>query len=505
MYKVLIVDDERLIRVSIRQRVNWEKLGLTVAGMAGNGLEALQFIEQKRPDIVLVDIRMPLMDGLALIKEVRRKDIVGVHFVIISGYNDFDYARQAIRLGVSDYIQKPVDEQELENALRSIISGMENKATVTDHGLVPPERNDNPCNADEIAYCNAWLHGQPISGEDAFKHLGGPEYCLIQAVSTARLKPVLALKALEHAVGTANIGTSHLFFADSVYPEQLWVLISGSALVPRSFVNKLTSAGGFDAVVTPVFSDLAELPRLNNLTWTNLIHRLFKPMRPFVRLCVAELQPDSRLRATFQKMNSYLEEMICEHDLKGVTDTIRHIFDDCLIPAASPILLDRFIFSYSTMLVQAIGNGDSSRRQVVLTDILLTASSFEDLRMSLVSYASRVLGESAKSYPQDIIERIHQYIDQNFDDDLTLTEISKYFHLNACYLSQMFKAHSGNRLSEYIESVRIEKSRALLGIPNISVADAAARVGYSDANYFSKVFKKNTGMSPTQYQHEAGR
>jgi YesN/AraC family two-component response regulator len=322
MYKVLIVDDERLIRVSIRQRVNWDKMGIAVAGMAGNGLEALQFIELKRPDIVLVDIRMPLMDGLALIGEVRRKEISDVHFVIISGYNDFDYARQAIRLGVSDYIQKPVDEVELENTLRTIISGIENKAVTLPPVNGRQENHVKSDSSDEIAYCNAWLHGQPISRTEEFKHLSGPEYCLIQAVSSAGLKPALALKALGSAIGSANTGNFHLVFADSIYPEQLWLLASGSSLSPPAYVSKLAGAGGFDAVVTPVFTDLAELPRLNNLT-------------------------------------------------------------------------------------------------------------------------------------------------------------------------------------EYIESVRIEKSRTLLGTLDISVADAASRVGYADANYFSKVFKKNTGMTPTQFQQEA--
>ena len=125
MYRVLIVDDERLIRVSIRQRVSWEDLDLTVDGMAANGVETLDFILEKNPDIVLVDIRMPLMDGLSLIREVRRQHARPIRFLILSGYNDFSYDRQAIQLGVSDYIQKPVEEQDLEAGLRRVIASLD--------------------------------------------------------------------------------------------------------------------------------------------------------------------------------------------------------------------------------------------------------------------------------------------------------------------------------------------------------------------------------------------
>ncbi len=250
MYRVLIVDDERLIRSSILQRINWEDLGLEVDGMAANGVEALDFICSRHPHIVLVDIRMPLMDGLALIREARAVYDRPIRFVILSGYNDFSYARQAIQLGVSDYIQKPVDEEELGTALEKVIRR---------------------------------LHEEYASGSQR--------------------------------------------------------------------INESPAAG--------------QLPRAS---------------------------------------------------------------------------------------------------------------------------------------ADEAVERVRRHIDLHFDQPLMLADLASVAHLNPSYLSEVFRLRTGMRLTEYIESLRIAKSRELLGRGRMSVVDAAARVGYQDANYFSKVFRKNTGISPTQYQ-----
>ncbi len=251
MYRVIIVDDEKLIRSSIEKRINWEKLGLSIAGMAGNGYEALELITAQKPDIVLVDIRMPLMDGLSLIKETYRRGYENIHFVIISGYNDFSYARQAIKLGVSDYIQKPVEEKELESTLQQIIQKIE---------------------------------------------------------------------------------------------------------------------------------------RLEKLPATHTSSR------------VSEL--------VYQK--------------------------EC-------------------------------------------------------------------SSGMELVSQICDYIETNYRYNLGLKEIASQFHLNPSYLSQMFKEKSGKKLTQHIEEVRIDKAKFLMETENLNVNEVALRVGYADANYFSKVFRKCEGCTPSQY------
>ena len=137
MYKVLLVDDEIFVRKGIIGLMNWNELQYEICGEAENGLQAIEMIEQLKPDLVIADIRMPILDGLALIKEVNERGKHRPLFIIVSGYHDFSYAQQALRYHVSDYILKPVDEKELEATLRRVASALSKKRLTTLTGEKP--------------------------------------------------------------------------------------------------------------------------------------------------------------------------------------------------------------------------------------------------------------------------------------------------------------------------------------------------------------------------------
>ena len=129
MYRVIIVDDEPIIRKGLRETIEWDSLGLEVAGEAANGVEALRLVRSIRPEILITDIRMPEMDGLALIQEVRQLDF-DVKITILSGYSDYDYLKAAIKLGVDNYLLKPIDNDELISNLKNAVSEIEKEAIV---------------------------------------------------------------------------------------------------------------------------------------------------------------------------------------------------------------------------------------------------------------------------------------------------------------------------------------------------------------------------------------
>ena len=131
MLKVIVIDDEKYIRRSIIHRIEWEKCGTVVAAEAGNGKEALDRMEQEVPDIALTDLRMPLLDGLGFIEEAKKR-FPQTHYIVMSAYNDFEYARTALRLGVSDYILKPVKKEELEKVLKMLLQQKEKEDLPTD-------------------------------------------------------------------------------------------------------------------------------------------------------------------------------------------------------------------------------------------------------------------------------------------------------------------------------------------------------------------------------------
>ena len=127
MYKVVIIDDEPRIRRGIAHCMPWEKMGFALSGEAANGVEALELIRSVRPDLVITDIRMPDMDGLNLISMVHKEGIPSL-FIVISGYAEFEYAQRALRYGVTDYILKPVDEEQLSQSVQNCLRQLGNRA-----------------------------------------------------------------------------------------------------------------------------------------------------------------------------------------------------------------------------------------------------------------------------------------------------------------------------------------------------------------------------------------
>ena len=130
MYRVIIVDDEPVIRRGLRETIEWDALGLEVAGEAADGIEALKLIRETRPEILITDIRMPEMDGIELIREVKKLDL-NIKITILSGYSDYDYLKAAIRLGVDNYLLKPIDNDELISNLRNAVDEIEKEAAVS--------------------------------------------------------------------------------------------------------------------------------------------------------------------------------------------------------------------------------------------------------------------------------------------------------------------------------------------------------------------------------------
>lgn len=505
MYTVLIVDDARLIRVSISKRVNWEGLGLSIVGTASNGLEAIQLIEQKSPDIVITDIRMPLMDGLALIKEVQLRKIKPIKFVIISGYNDFEYARQAIRLGVSDYIQKPIDEEDLEKTLRSLVAKLDSEQMSSEQEESIMASGGHAGVYDEVSCYATLSHKQLYVIANRIRDFTGPDFILVNAIAKADSKPMLALDELGTEIRAAMPACQLFPLVSLSCPNHLCQLVSGAGLSPSAIAEKLQRNGHFSVAISPVFADPADFWKYSDLVYVNLVRRLFTDQSIFVCVCEMVPTPDRKTLQTFMSLVKRLEELIDNQDMNGISDQMDQILFRFIEPAASPILLDRFVSTLSTHLSHAMGSLDPGQPSGLNSSILLTTESLADLQMTLLSAIYHTFSKNEEKRPTDYATQVKTYIEDHFDQNLSLKSLSDHFHLNASYLSQLFRQRCGKCLTEYIESVRIDKSKNWLETTDMTVAETALRTGYADANYFSKVFKKNTGISPTDYQREHGR
>ena len=496
MYKVLLVDDERFIRKSIRNRVDWGKLGLSVEGEASNGVEALEMLELLRPQIVLVDIRMPLMDGLALIAEAQKR-YPGIRYVITSAYSDFAYAKKAIQLGVEDYILKPIDEQELEKLLTRLV-----------HEI------------DEMLLAHR-LKEQVLAGQNSPKMKGSRIAAIAFYVKESEgMDGILAGNLREKLVeeGRAELfylreyscGECYVFLVndDRIKEEQLRDAVEA---VWERIGAKKGAASWSDAV------EETEIERAAGQAVRRLKRKIFCPGKKLLpRYVMApdweakKAQRDARQTKIREAMNSVYQHQM-KDDYKMMEAELWQL-PELIVHPDNTISVIEAAISELVILFRRImgGQGDETESKILFhgvtgKDYLLRFETQEELKEALTEIIDGVLRRYGRKEEQGIVDRVRAYIRDNYGEDLSTTELAGLFFLNSKYLSAVFKEKTGMNLTAYIEAVRMEKAKQLLRDGRLSVSEAALHTGYSDPNYFSKVFKRYTGLSPKLYREDGGK
>ena len=489
MYKVMLVDDEKFIRKSLLNRIPWDRWDLRVEAEAENGVEALQLMEQIRPQIVFVDIRMPLMDGLGFIQEARRR-YSDTHYIIISAYDDFDYARQAIGLGVDDYILKPVKVPDVEKVLEKVMHEVSERELIRHlkEKKIPDRINHRIAEkTTAIAFYMEECDGA-------------------EAVIATKLQENLERRSGVHIYRIYDYPCAdcHMFLARGDTLEE-HMIFEAATEVWSAFAKK-EGASAWSEIMrwTEIGTAVRECVNL-------LKTKIFYPERKILR------------RDIRGKDQGKMEE---EH-----LDQIRHIFEalyrqkpgqnhtvvrgelmllpDLIVNRNHSItMMENSIMELLIMLKRMVQQEmdeletDILFRHIQEKDYLLSYRTEEELKNTLKQLICYVCGIREKEERGELIVQIKEYIRKNYSENLSAAEIAGTFFLNPSYLSTLFRDKAGMTMKTYIEAVRMEKAKQMLENKELSVTEVAAYTGYSDPNYFSKVFRKYTGMSPRGYREE---
>lgn len=493
MYKVMLVDDEMFIRKSLRNRINWERLGLQVEAEAENGVEALQILEQVKPEIVFVDIRMPLMDGLSFIREARKRYST-VHFIITSAYDDFEYARQAIGLGVDDYIMKPVKVPEVEELLGKIV-----------HKLTEEEISRQLKEKMLIDGMTAETQGKKVAALAFYVEEGDG----IELIIHSGLQEVLNQDK--------EIGIYRL--REYSCTDCYVYLLSGEELEEHWI---------FDAAVQ-VWAMLEA--KEGTAAWSEILPK--SEIKAAARRCIRLLKskifyPERKIltRSSFGKENEKTEEAQLNqirHVLGGIYRQLPNgnytairgelmLLPDLIVSRNNRIVMIESYIMELVMVLERIAQQEMDElemdilfRHIREKDYLLRYRTEEELRASLKEMIRCVCENKDRGERKELITGIKEYIRNNYSENLSAADISGAFFLNTSYLSTLFKEKTGLTMTAYIEAVRMEKAKQLLLNRELSITEIAAYTGYSDPNYFSKVFRKYTSMSPRRYREEMGK
>jgi len=537
MLKVFLVEDESIMREGLRDNMPWQQYGYDFVGEASDGEMALPLIRKTRPDVLITDIKMPFMDGLMLSRIVS-KEFPAMKIIILSGHDDFDYARQAIEIGVEQYILKPVTREKMKKVLIEIKEKIESEREKSQY---LEQFNKEMQEYEQMAqrhFFEKVFSGQfPVQDiyaemEKLSLELDGPCFNLVMVTAEKKQKgntpqqdSVLMLRCEEEML--------HYFMK---YPECLvfyWnintygILIKGEEETVKAFTQRVVQNivriysqaeeeyEWYTAAGEPVMrlSQLAECYELVNQ-----------------QLSLRHLSPQQHVIVETQDAATFADEKenLAKFDAAKVNpDILNHFFD-----YGTENEIDNFTQNY----FQSIKDGLKSKlfRNYLLLNVRFSAIAYaEKLGCAQEEFLKKA---GADNIPEDMqnlelikdyfkclvrqvilerdkenTDRSHtilagalEYIEEHYEQEsLSLNEAAAVINVSPNYFSAMFSQEMNMTFIEYVTKKRMEKAKKLLRQSNLPTAEIAARSGYKDAHYFSFVFKKTQGCTPREYRNQS--
>jgi len=497
MIKVLIAEDEPPIARAISRMVGELSRTFSVSACVSNGVEAIDHMRRDPADVVFTDIRMPVMDGLELLIALRA-DWPDCQVVILSGHQDFAYSQTAIRLGAFDYLLKPISREKLRDLLERLEDAharfllQEAVGSWRAGGQAPPAgftvAKDVTC-ALILAIAGHW----PNIADDGLS----PGAVFWQTCDPALMIRELSGRTYETIVFTGRAAAERVFILVNTPPdkalelaENMFVKLTALSALPKTLC----------VVSGPVeYGDLASAIRAaRKQVYMQIgLYRSALLAGP----CPEEV-PASRAGATAaSRLPELLVEALCVRNEKQIGAAVGQIVDAAITGSVTQT-------AFEDMLESVIHDRrldfETKAFREELSETILSAASADVLKVDLTQVFSwHVLGEG-KSELRGRVEQIEKYLSAHFTEEISSETLSARFGFVPSYLSKVFRRQTGMSPTEYLSRKRMEKAMELLATnPGLLIRDAAAYVGYKDPYYFSKLFKKFTGLWPSQYQEEA--
>lgn len=506
--KILIVDDEYLLRQGIKHLVDWKKEGFEIVGEASNGKEALDLIETLKPHIIICDIVMPVMDGIALVNAVKNT-YPDIQIIILSGYSDFDYVKEAFKLGINDYILKPkLNPEEVIKLLKNIVSKIPNLELLTDGSNTLNINNEL---SKLISGFNISLTSSEASEffpNESFMLMGSNIKNLAEKNSIS----VLSLKTyLRKAV--KNYLKDFVFYEIDIYKDIYLIIINfqkeSYPEIIRNIENMITYVSSRYSdiyfALGEVFNSIGLLQDNYNQSLKPIF--LYKFFFKDKKLLSYEDLPEDNYKVKFDF--KYYSDQIYMLNIPAAIDYLKRYISNCIKTCSLnelelKTLFQNALYNIINILeelnfnVEAMNNSKIEYFQMI--DETASTSELLLLLENIEQEIIRLLYNNSIPKSDKIMNRILQYISNHYKEQISLKEIADEFHFNYYYLSSYFGSHIPEGFSEYLNKIRVEKALELLRNIDIPVSEISFMVGYTDPSYFSKVFKKFTKTTPSKFR-----
>ena len=497
MLKILIADDEKIVLNGLKHIVPWEELGISVCTTASDGQEALTKILEYQPEIVLIDISMPTFSGLEVIKMARNSNFKG-HFIILSGYTKFEYAQQAMNYGVNYYLTKPVDSDKLLSILKKI----------TNKELIHQQNRTNiqllKQNQRSVILKNLMNNPAFISSEMSHSlHLeNGPFQIVIYYQ-----EKVDNLEKKESFEKLLMVNNSNFDFYEEIsFDHYSVILLKNRAL--QLFKSYNYSHTNYFFACGSIVDSINDLQDSYMEAKTIFLKRFFLPSNKRIAYYSdLPLNETPREKTNFSIIQSKIINCILLKKNLEIEETLFLLKED-LITSALPIKEIRYslIDFYLTISNQISYKYPDT--QIPLLDnpqiifYINTKTQLDDI-IDLLTQQFLLMSEHVGiTSNQTIIDSVTFYIQQNYQENLTLEQLSDLFNYNSSYLGKLFKKSVGINFNQYLDQVRIKQAKKLLKEPSIKIYEVATQVGFKNVDYFYKKFKAIEHESPAKYRKQ---
>lgn len=489
MLRMIIADNERIIRETICRLIDWESLDIKIVGLCKNGLEAYDTIIDEYPDIVMTDIKMPGLSGLELIEKLTQTH-ERIHFIILSGYGEFEYAKKAMRYGTKHFLLKPCNEQQIIAAVEDVKKE-----------LLKNTPEDIPASFEKSLFRSLITEGisagesQTALSDSYINYLDFRNvpytlhylYFLVEenlSECTSRID-----KYLKQADNTVLY---HMFYVKNT----LLLLIKEQGQIPVSLTGLLENLI-FDSESIQISHQQDFYPDLESL-YLILIQKLRRYDKIYYLDGIRQIpiyNYNSCLTLALDLCHRYWEEGLDNH-------TLRNLLEDVF---ASIQELDFLVYLLTNILVRQ-GQHLSGLDSVSVTEFLRQMNETETVPEITSLFFDRFdtfFPETSGVTYKPFIEKLITYIEEHLSDpNLSLKWLStNYLYMSVDYVSKQFSLQTGEKFSNYLNRLRITKAKSLLiGCDTENIYTIAEQVGCgNNPQYFSQLFKKYTGMTPTEY------
>ena len=533
MYRILLADDEGIVINSLSMIIEKNFEGQFEIESAKSGRMAIEVAERFRPDVIFMDIQMPGINGIEAMKEIR-EILPSVIFVVLTAYDKFDYAKEAIALGVIDYLNKPYNQKSITTAINRVTDELDARREKRRQDLQTREKLETVVPIIENGFISSLIFQEPfeedIENYRALLNLDA-DYGYMAAVMFGEM---LRGNYLTNAVGSA-------VKAQTVYYTKVRDIIKDT--FPDAVVGSISSNR------IPVFvprhdlsmeyterSDIIEKSRvavremrnatdiqyrigIGGIKKLKMCHESYEEAMKALYSSKGSVAHVDDLPIAVAYEESYPKELeneifekLSDGDVDGCLLGSGKFFDWMKDKHSDDIMSIKlksleFVLRAESDMYRSGGHLYEFESRKDYLSRIINMNSMEEIKtwfLDKMKTAAANMTTGSTDHTHHLIKQALEYIEKNVGKDISLNEISEQLNISSYYFSKLFKEETNEGFVEYLTKTRVEKAKDMLKDPSRSIKEVGSMCGYSDPNYFSRIFKKSTGMTPTEYRERAG-